>query len=87
MDMRDRKRARLARQAYDEPPMNIPPTLQAFKSGGFINPLTISAVSRDLQDLHISVITKDSAPPSIRRMSEDEALENYIITPLIFPEM
>jgi hypothetical protein len=88
VDRRERKRARLAGQAYIEPQMDIPPTLQAFRSGGFINPVAISAIVQDLQDMHIAVITNDSTPPLIWKMSEeDEDPRNYTITPVIFPEI
>jgi hypothetical protein len=46
-DRRERKRARLAGQAYVEQPMNIPSTLRAFQSGGFINPAVISTITQD----------------------------------------
>jgi hypothetical protein len=87
-DRRERKCARLAGQAYVERPINILPTLHVFRSGGFINPAVISAITQDLQDLHIAVIENDPAPPLIWKMSEgSEAPQNYTITPVIFPEM
>jgi hypothetical protein len=87
VNRREQKRARLAGKAYNEPSMAIPPTLKNFKSGGFIYPLALNAVTQDLQDLHIAVIAKDSSPPTIRRLAEEETSPNYTITPLIFPEM
>ena len=52
-----------------------------------INPGTITSVTKDLQDMHIAVVTNDSTLLHIWRMSEDEGLQNYTITPLIFSEM
>ena len=87
INARERKRARLAGRAYDEQPLVIPSSLQAFRSGGFINPVTILNVIKSMQDLHISVITNDSRPLPIQMISEEEVPLNYTITPLIFPEM
>jgi hypothetical protein len=77
-ERRERKRANLAGELFKEPPMNIPPTLRAFRSAGFIN-------MPDLGDLHISAIEDEDCPIAIRRVTTGEDLGNYTVTPLTFP--
>jgi hypothetical protein len=77
-EIRERKGAKLAGELHEEPPMNIQPTLRAFRSTGFIN-------MPDLGNLYISAIEDEDCPIAITRITTGEDLGNYTITPLAFP--
>jgi hypothetical protein len=85
-ERRERKRARLTGEDFDELPMYIPRTLKAFRSAGLINiPDTQQHLCQRIEDLHIATIEDGDLPNYIRKIIPGEDGGNYTITQVVFP--
>jgi hypothetical protein len=83
---RERKRARLTGEDFDEPSMQIPRTLKAFRSAGFINISDArQRLCQKIKDLHIATIEDEDLPDYIKKISPGEEGRNYTVTQVIFP--
>ena len=85
-ERRERKRARLAGEDFNEPLMQIPRTLKAFRSAGFINlPDTQQHLYQRVEDLHIATIEDEDLPDYIKKIAPGEDGRNYTVTQVVFP--